>query len=78
MFSSCFGIAVTGKAETADSYRKAAEQGDAKAQFNLGVMLYEGRGLAKDQKEAVRWYRKAAEHGYAGAKAAMERILQRR
>ena len=44
-------------------YRKAAEQGHSQAQFNLGVMLANGRGIAKDEQEAVEWYRKAAEQG---------------
>ena len=30
---------------------------------NLGEMYEEGRGVDKDEKEAVRWYRKAAEKG---------------
>src|SRR5438876_377180 len=47
--------------------RKAAEQGDAKAQFDLAVMYYKGRGLPQDYAEAARWYRKAADQGYAKA-----------
>ena len=45
----------------------AAEQGDAAAQFNLGVMYASGVGVPLDYQEAVRWYRLAAEQGYAGA-----------
>ena len=44
-------------------YRKAAEQGDARAQFSLGVMYAEGDGVAKDLEEAIKWWRKAAEQG---------------
>ena len=44
-----------------------AAQGDADAQYNLGVMYDEGRGVAKDDAEAVRWYRKAADQGMASA-----------
>ena len=32
-------------AQAAVWYRKAAEQGDAGAQFNLGTMCYSGRGV---------------------------------
>jgi hypothetical protein len=48
--------------------RKAAEQGDAGAQCNLGV-CYDcvGRGVEQDDAQAVAWYRKAAEQGHAGA-----------
>ena len=42
-------------------------QGDATAQFNLGVMHADGRGVLKDEAEAVRWYRLAADQGHAGA-----------
>ena len=45
----------------------SAEQGDAKAQTNLGYAYYNGEGVAKDQGEAVRWYRMAAEQGNADA-----------
>lgn len=48
-------------------WRGLAEQGDAKAQFSLGVMYETGRGVAKDDAEAVQWYRKAAEQGNAVA-----------
>lgn len=44
-------------------YRKAAGQGYASAEYNLGNMYYYGRGVTQDQAEAVRWYRKAADHG---------------
>ena len=44
-------------------YRLAAEQGNAGAQSNLGVMYGKGEGVLKDEAEAVRWYRKAAEQG---------------
>ncbi|HHF0415088.1 TPA: tetratricopeptide repeat protein [Haemophilus influenzae] len=40
-----------------------AEQGNADAQFNLGLMYYNGRGVKQDDFEAVKWYRKAAEQG---------------
>jgi uncharacterized protein len=44
-----------------------AEQGDANAQFKLGLMYYNGEGVPEDDAEAVKWYRKAAEQGLAGA-----------
>jgi uncharacterized caspase-like protein len=50
--------------------RKAAEQGSASAQTNLGMMYYIGHGgLASDEAEALRWFRKAAEQGSASAQA---------
>ena len=40
-----------------------AEQGDAKAQYYLGKMYANGKGVQQDYAEAVKWYRKAAEQG---------------
>lgn len=46
-----------------------ARQGNAVAQYNLGKMYLQGRGVAQDYKEAVRWLRLAAEQGDMGAQA---------
>ena len=46
---------------------KKAEQGDANAQFNLGVCYYFGKSVVQNYKEAVKWYTKAAEQGDAAA-----------
>jgi uncharacterized protein len=47
--------------------RVKAELGDARAQHNLGVMYEKGLGVAKDNVQAVQWYRKAANQGFAQA-----------
>ena len=46
---------------------KAAEQGFAMAQFNLGFMYDNGEGVPQDFKKALEWYTKAAEQGLAEA-----------
>ena len=43
--------------------RRAAEQGNVIAQFNLGVRYDDGEGVKQNREEAVKWYRKAAEQG---------------
>ena len=48
-------------------YRKAAEQGNAGAQLNLGVMYGKGHRVRQDYVQAVQWFRKAAEQGDAKA-----------
>ncbi|MDA9224707.1 sel1 repeat family protein [Tateyamaria sp.] len=48
-------------------FRPLAEQGDADAQYNLGFMYSEGKGVPQDYAEAVKWYRLAAEQGHAEA-----------
>ncbi len=47
--------------------RKAADQGDAKAEYNIGVMYYGGQGVARDYAQAMIWFRKAADQGLAHA-----------
>ena len=42
-------------------FSKAAEQGLALAQLNLGSCYFDGTGVAKDEERAVEWYSKAAE-----------------
>ncbi len=39
-------------------YRKAADQGHASAQFNLGSMYERGRGVPQDDAAALKWYRR--------------------
>ena len=48
-----------------DWYKKAAEQGDARAQNNLGRCYATGDGVTADDKIAVQWLTKAAEKGHA-------------
>ena len=50
-----------------DELRALAEQGDAEAQFSLGIMYDSGRGVPQDATEAIRWYRLAADQGFADA-----------
>ena len=45
----------------------SAEQGDAEAQFKLGLCYSGGFVVKQDETEAVKWYRKAAEQGLAEA-----------
>ena len=47
--------------------KQKAEQGDAKAQGVLGWCYFNGYGIKKDLREAVKWYRKSAEQGIAQA-----------
>ncbi len=40
-----------------------AEQGVAKAQYNLGLMYGRGKGIVKDDSKAVKWWKLAADQG---------------
>ena len=53
--------------ETVTALRRLAEQGDATAQFKLGVIYDIGAGVPQDDGQAAMWYRMAAEQGIAAA-----------
>ena len=48
-------------------YEKAAIQGYADAQNNLGLLYEKGLGVGRDYNKAREWYEKAAAQGHAGA-----------
>ena len=53
--------------------RHRAEQGDAQAQWELGVFHQVGHFVPEDDAEAVKWYRKAAEQGHPQAQFGLGR-----
>ena len=50
-----------------NEWTQVAEDGNARAQYNLGWMHANGRGVAQDFKEAIKWYTKSAEQGNVNA-----------
>jgi anti-anti-sigma factor len=54
-----------------DTYREAAEAGDAASQYCLGQCCENGHGVALDFDQAIAWYRKAAVQGHAEAEYAL-------
>jgi len=44
-----------------------AEKGDARAQYNLGLLYASGLGVGQDYQAALKWHRQAASQGHAGA-----------
>jgi hypothetical protein len=58
-------------------YRKGAEEGEQKAQYNLGVMYENGVGISEPNKEeAVKWFRKAVEKGDVQVRADASHALR--
>ena len=55
-------------------YTKAAKQGDAEAQYNLGMCYGQGKGVKQDVQKAVEWYTKAAEQGFESAKDMVKKL----
>ncbi len=54
-------------ADSPETTKKAAESGDAQAASNLGYMYEYGKGMPKNQNEAIKWYKKASDGGIAEA-----------
>ncbi|MDR2875356.1 MAG: hypothetical protein LBV44_05445 [Methylobacillus sp.] len=54
-------------AENLPAIRKAAEQGDAEAQFKLGIAYLDGGVIEKDGKQGFDWMTKAANQNHAAA-----------
>lgn len=48
-------------------YRRAAQHGNASAQYALGWLYKRGIGVIQDDKSAVRWWKKAAYNGNSSA-----------
>jgi hypothetical protein len=58
-------------AEAGRWYRKAAEEGNAAAEYGLGEMYFYGEGVQQDRAQARRLFRKAAERGDEYARNAL-------
>ncbi len=50
--------------EASECYLRAAKLGSDSAQFKLGCLYRDGKGVKKDLQKSVEWYGKAAEQGY--------------
>lgn len=59
-----------------EEWRPLAEQGDPAAQFRLGDMYRQGRGVRRDAAEAVRWYRSAARQGHPEAQLWLAKMYE--
>ena len=62
-----FVVANNENKEVFEKLLKEAEQGDAKAQFNLGWHFHIGEGVEKNLEKAVYWYERSATQEYVKA-----------
>ena len=46
-----------------NGFFELASENHMKAQFYLGAMYREGKGVKQDYSKSLEWYQKAAEHG---------------
>lgn len=66
------GMCLYAKTSSANgTVAKVVEKSDAVAQFRYAEMLRDGRGVAKNVREAVTWTRKAADGDLAAAQCLM-------
>ncbi len=64
-------------AETIESLRLKAEQGDYRAQYSLGKCYEFGlRGTGKDFKEAFKWYKKSADQDHYPSYRPLARLYE--
>ena len=62
-------------AKAVTACQRLADQGNAVAEYNLGVLYNIGKGVTPDRAEAAKWLRKAADQGLAKAQAGLGRSL---
>jgi len=63
------------QAKTIKDLVDAAQQGAARAQFELGRRHYHGDGAPKDTAAAIRWFRRAAQQEHLVARIYLEELL---
>lgn len=54
--------------------RESAEGGDARAQYGLGILTYQGRGTEENKDDALSWLLESAQQGQLDAQAAVWQI----
>jgi uncharacterized protein len=59
-------------------YLSLANQNDAKACYNLGLMYHDGDGVKQSMDEAVKWYTRSAELNYVQAQYMLASLVFRR
>jgi hypothetical protein len=59
------------RAKSLPDLRKLADQGDADAQWQMGVRFHNGEGVPHDDVQAMQWFQRAAEQGHVTAQATL-------
>lgn len=62
---------------TSARLRQAVEAGEARAIYEVGIRLFEGRGVQRDSAAAARWFRIAADQDHAPAIYRLGNMLER-
>jgi len=59
------------QAQSLADLRKFADQGDAEAQYQMGVRFHNGEDVPQDDAQAMQWFLRAAEQGHVTAQSAL-------
>ena len=59
------------QAKSLPDLRKLAGQGDADAQWQIGVRYHNGEGVPRDDVQAMQWFLRAADQGHVTAQATL-------
>ena len=57
-------------------FKRAAEQGDTDAAYNLGYMSYRGDGVLASKSEAMKWWSRASNQGHVAATYQLAHLLK--
>lgn len=57
-------------------WRPLADRGEARPQYDVGLLYFHGLGVERDVREAARWFRLAADQGYAPAQSYLGAIYR--
>ncbi|MBM4152381.1 MAG: sel1 repeat family protein [Kiritimatiellaceae bacterium] len=68
------GATLTGCQTTTANLEKKAKQGDAQAQYELGMAYATSNGVPQDYKLAIKWMRSSAEQGNPKAQNALGNV----
>jgi antitoxin component YwqK of YwqJK toxin-antitoxin module len=55
----------------------SAEQGDPQAQYALGMLHHQGKGVEQDERAALEWFRKARDNGHPKAAEMVDLVTSR-
>jgi TPR repeat protein len=55
--------------EAAQWFFQAASRNHAEAEYGLGLLFLAGKGVVQDHEEALKWIRRAADHGHVTARS---------
>jgi TPR repeat protein len=61
---------------TIDELTALAEQGHDFTQYNLALCYWDGEGVEKDFKQAIKWFKKAANQGDTEAQKDLDDLKQ--